>query len=65
LSNWKKPKYGRTKAMANQNDAGDAVFAAIQLLPKRVQAVIAVVTAAMLISFFVYLGYLYFTGDLW
>ena len=51
--------------MANQNDAGDVVFAAIQLLPKRVQAVIAVIIAAMLISFFVYLGYLYFTGDRW
>ena len=53
--------------MANQNqtDAGDVVFASIQLLPKSVQAVIAVIMAATLISFFVYLGYLYSTGNLW
>ena len=51
--------------MANQNDAGDVVFAALRLLPKRIQAVIAAIIAATLISFFVYLGYLYFTGNLW
>lgn len=53
------------KGDRDQNDAGDVVFAAIQLLQKKVQAVIAVIIAAMLISFFVYLDYLYFTGNLW
>ena len=51
--------------MANQKDTGDVLVAAIQLLPKRVQAVIAVILAALLISFFGYLGYLYFSGNLW
>ena len=43
----------------------DVFFEMIQLLPKKVQWVIAGMIAAALISFFVYLGYLYVTGNLW
>ena len=43
----------------------DVFFEMIQLLPKKVQWVIAWLMAAALFTFFVFLGYLYVTGNLW
>lgn len=47
------------------HSAGDVFIELIQLLPKKVQWVIAVLIAAALVGFFAYLAYLYFTGGLW
>jgi len=43
----------------------DVFFELIQRLPNKVQWVIAGIIAALLITFLVFLMYLYFTGKLW
>jgi hypothetical protein len=43
----------------------DVFFELIQLLPNKVQWLIAGIIAALLVTFLVFLVYLYFTGNLW
>lgn len=43
----------------------DVFFELIQLLPKKVQWVVAGVIAGLLITFLVFFLYLYSTGNLW
>lgn len=50
--------------MSNR-DLGDVFVELIQLLPKKLQTISAVIIAAALITFFICLGSLYFTGNLW
>ena len=43
----------------------DVFLELIQLMPKKVQWVVAAMIAGLLITFLAYLVYLYFSGKLW
>ena len=42
----------------------DVLFELVGQMPKKVQTVVAGIIAAALFTFFVFLGYLFFTGNL-